>query len=400
MKSKLLYLLLALFLVISACNDEEEDVILERGALISYFSGSDFSVTYLESLFNIFLGDESSRIDYKYAVQLISLKYQTIDPMGNPIQASGLVVIPNSSNAKPLLSFAHGTILNKNDVPSMAGGGREAGLLYGSEGYVTVLADFIGLGSSEGLHPYMHAESEATASIDMLRATQHLCKDLNVTLDGRLFITGYSQGGHVAMATHKYIQEEYSSEFTVTASAPLAGPFDVSGIMLDTLLLQKEFIEPAFLPYMLFAYNPIYKLFDDINSIFVSPYNTSLETYIFEGTTSNLVDVSAILPESRIPSAILKTDIYEAIRDDANHPVREALADNNLYDWKPEAPVFLIHCDGDITVPSTNSKKAYEYFIRNGATNVDIYNPSDSLGHIGCVVPAIIKSLEWFNTFN
>ncbi|MBO0155283.1 hypothetical protein J0688_25075, partial [Vibrio parahaemolyticus] len=43
-----------------------------------------------------------------------------------------------------------------------------------------------------------------------------------------LFITGYSQGGHVAMATHKVIERDYAREFTVTASGPMSGPYNLA----------------------------------------------------------------------------------------------------------------------------------------------------------------------------
>jgi hypothetical protein len=39
---------------------------------------------------------------------------------------------------------------------------------------------------------------------------------------GKLFVTGYSQGGYVAMATHRAMQ---SGGMTVTASAPMSGPY-------------------------------------------------------------------------------------------------------------------------------------------------------------------------------
>src|SRR6266404_6895443 len=39
---------------------------------------------------------------------------------------------------------------------------------------------------------------------------------------GKLFITGYSQGGYVAMATHKAMQ---AAQLPVTAAAPMSGPY-------------------------------------------------------------------------------------------------------------------------------------------------------------------------------
>ena len=41
----------------------------------------------------------------------------------------------------------------------------------------------------------------------------------------QLFIAGYSQGGFVALATQRAIQQQYSNEFKVTAAAGLSGPY-------------------------------------------------------------------------------------------------------------------------------------------------------------------------------
>src|SRR5258707_14075515 len=49
------------------------------------------------------------------------------------------------------------------------------------------------------------------------------------TLDGgKLFITGYSQGGHVAMATHRAME---AAGMPVTASAPMSGPYAMAAFV-------------------------------------------------------------------------------------------------------------------------------------------------------------------------
>lgn len=85
------------------------------------------------------------------------------------------------------------------------------------------LPDYLGLGDSPGRHLYCHSKTEATASID-LYVLQKLCQLKNVLYNDQLFIFGYSQGGHAAMATTREIQLNHSDEFTITASAPMSGP--------------------------------------------------------------------------------------------------------------------------------------------------------------------------------
>ena len=86
------------------------------------------------------------------------------------------------------------------------------------------------MGDNPGIHPYVHWESEATASIDLIRASREFLMDsLEIWDNNQLFLTGYSQGGHSTMAIHKYIKvNNLQSEFNVVASAPMSGPYALS----------------------------------------------------------------------------------------------------------------------------------------------------------------------------
>ena len=56
------------------------------------------------------------------------------------------------------------------------------------------------MGVSPGLHPYHHAISEATACVDLLRAVRAFCATNGFPLNDRLFLCGYSQGGHATLS--------------------------------------------------------------------------------------------------------------------------------------------------------------------------------------------------------
>src|ERR1051326_8920384 len=102
------------------------------------------------------------------------------------------------------------------------------GLAFATSGYAVAMPDYLGLGDSPGLHPYHHARSEATASVDMLRAARAFCAANGFQLNGRLFLAGYSQGGHATMALLRELETWHMNEFTVTACAPMAGAYDRS----------------------------------------------------------------------------------------------------------------------------------------------------------------------------
>jgi len=171
------------------------------------------------------------------SVTLYRILYTTPDIEGRTDTASRLLILPNRpDDVLPLICVQHGTVNSKSDVPSNLAGGYELGLSFGALGYVTVMPDFLGLGESRGFHPYVHADSEAWASLDMLLAVEAFAAQNGVLLNDQLFITGYSQGGHAGMALHRDIELNNSDLYTVTAASHMSGPYSISGIMRDLIL--------------------------------------------------------------------------------------------------------------------------------------------------------------------
>ena len=148
---------------------------------------------------------------------MYKMVYNTVDALGQPTIASGAFLAPSNTPCTdfPMLVYHHGTSLRKIDVPSNDVGETLIGRVFGAGGYFVLMPDYIGMGESPGLHPYCHGESEATATRDMIRAAREFIADsLNMIDNGELFLTGYSQGGHAAMASHKYLSLIHISEPT------------------------------------------------------------------------------------------------------------------------------------------------------------------------------------------
>ena len=73
----------------------------------------------------------------------------------------------------------------------------------------------------------MHAESEARSVVDMVLALPAYLSKYGYSWNQQLFLSGYSQGGHGTMAAHQMLEADYPN-IPVTASAPMAGPYDLS----------------------------------------------------------------------------------------------------------------------------------------------------------------------------
>jgi hypothetical protein len=332
----------------------------------------------------------------QYEVNVHKVIYNTLDAKNNNTIASGLVIVPVNNNcAAPLISYQHGTVARRDDVFSNLRGEWIVGVAGAATGYVACMPDYIGLGVSPGLHPYQHAQTEANAVLDLLRAGKEIAARENISLSGELFLLGYSQGGHATMAAHKEIEENFSNEFTVTAAAPMSGAYDMSGTQFDMVASFDPYSQPGYLPYLILGYQEAYgNLYNDISEIFVSPYDTLLPPF-FNGNFS-LGEVNAVMPS--VPRLIIKQSYADAFFSDSLHPARVALKDNDLYDWLPIAPIRMGYCESDEEVSYLNAIVTKDAMMARGATNVEAYSRSNTLGHFECAQPSILLSKFWFDS--
>lgn len=400
----LLYLL-SILIFLSACNDPviplPPEVLPARGDLVQAVLVKSYTQAELQaaidqevpSVFAAQMAPENG-IDY------LKLIYLTHDAKGNIVQASGGVAVPkNLDQAAPLFSYQHGTISQKERVPSRGfeqSGEALVGMIMGGKGFLACLPDYLGLGDSEGPHPYVHSATEANAAVDLLRAARHLADSISLALNDQLFITGYSQGGHATMALHKALEEQHADEFTLTAAAPMAGPYSLSGVMAEIMLRDEPYVVPSYLPFMLLGYNAIYDLYSSPSDYFASPYDVTIPP-LFDGTRST-GEIDQQLPA--IPKQMLRPDVLNDYINNPDHPLRQALVENDLYDWTPKAQMRIFHCEGDMEVSPENSHITLAQFQANGFTDVSLIQPDvilgTRMGHYDCALPSLVAAQSWF----
>ncbi|MBT8230546.1 MAG: hypothetical protein KJO50_09810, partial [Bacteroidia bacterium] len=368
------------------------------------------SVTYLES----FQKDEISSmigLSVNYGVDLYKVRYYTPDINGDEHVASGLMCIPQSqSRSFPLACYQHGTVGSRDDVPSNLQGGYLLAVIFASYGYVITTPDYLGLGDSPGIHPYVHAATEASAAIDLLYAARELdAQDDTFSMNDQLFITGYSQGGHASMAAHQEIQTNYSQDFTVTAAAHMSGPYSLSEKMMDFTLGDNEYLTPSFIAAAMLGFKEVYsEILQDyeIEDIFQAQYVDDVVAYGNEEITLwELNDrfIEGLISEHGVvrPRDLLIEEVVDAILNDPMSPFSVVLQDNDTYNWAPEAPTRLYYCEADDVVNFDNAILAEAEMNANGASDLlavksDVFTPQD---HSGCVLPASFSGILFFGAY-
>ena len=368
------------------------------------------SVIYLESFQKEEIGALLG-ISVNYDVDIFKVKYYTPDINGNEHLASGIICIPLSdTEVFPLACYQHGTVGSRDDVPSNLQGGYILAVVFASYGYVVTTPDYLGLGDSPGIHPYVHAATEASAAIDLLYAARELDRDDDTfSMSDQLFITGYSQGGHASMAAQQVIEHDFSHDFSVTAAAHMSGPYSISEKMIEFTLGENEYFTPSYIAATMLGYKEAYPNLlanIEIQDVFKSQYLVDVNAYANEDISLwDLNDrfVQDLMTENGVvrPRDLIKEDILDEILNDPDSPIFNVFKDNDTYDWAPTAPTRLFYCEGDDVVKYQNAILAETVMNANGAADVLAVKSDDFvlLDHTACVLPASFSSILFFGNY-
>ncbi len=343
------------------------------------------------------------------------IKYGTVGGAGEATDASGALMVPTGSNAKctgarPIVVYSHGTNITKsynlaNFADDTNAAFSEAVLLaamYAAQGYIVVAPNYAGYDSSSlSYHPYLNADQQSKEMIDILAAAKKALPTLisPTTASAKLFLTGYSQGGFVAMAAHRAMQ---AAGIPVTASAPMSGPYALAAQSDATFYGNVNAGGTIFSPMIFTSFQKAYgNLYTVPSDIYEAAYATGIETLlpgIYDFTT---VVTSGKLPQLALfsntppapafaaitpptgtgatdalfamgfgPNNLIKNSARAAYLADAmanpdgvvpafttgapsataKNPIRIAGAKNDLRGWTPAAPVLLCAGNGDPTV--------------------------------------------------
>lgn len=353
------------------------------------------------------------------SVDVYQLSYETIGARDEPASASGGLMVPTGSDAtcqgpRPLVLYGHGTQTDKNfDIADLTNPDNAEGLaiaaLFAAQGYIVIAPNYAGYGTSSlSYHAYLHADQQSSEMIDALSAARQalpLAATPATTDSGKLFVTGYSQGGFVAMATHRAIEAQGGA---VTASAPLSGPYAL--VAFGDAIFEGRVSAGAVvnLTLLINGYQQAYgNLYSAPTDVFEPQYATGIETLLPSTTPLGDLESQQKLPADVVFSSTppapefapitpatmpaelaplfarafgtgnLITNAYRLsyLRDaqtapdggfpaatdglppmNPTHALRVALKANDLRNWTPNAPLLLCAGAHDPTVFFLNTE--------------------------------------------
>jgi pimeloyl-ACP methyl ester carboxylesterase len=349
-------------------------------------------------------------VTFAYGFDSYKVTYCTTDALlpgdtrPRPTVGTGMVAVPRKSGHLATVVYQRGTAVSFYDTPSNpnivgpleARGesfeGPPASAVFAGNGFIYVAPDFLGFGDSTvPRHRYFHAATEAESAVDLLTASRRLLTSLSVQRSDQLFVFGFSQGGHAALALHRQLQDAH---IDVTGTATIGGIFDVEQWFLSLLARDNTNTLPLYAAYLLLAYDDIYNVYERPTDVFRQPYASTVgglfDMHHFWD------DVLAEMPPTT--RALLTPAYYARITANRNDPFRVRLRQNTVDQWRPRAPIRVYQSPSDEEAPYADALASVARLRSRGA-DVTVRSLPD-FDHVNSWIQAMPQAVTWFRSLD
>ena len=237
-------------------------------------------------------------------------------------------------------------------------------------GWVVVASDY-SFAERGGPHPYLIGEGEARATLDSVRAARQMSE---LTLDKRMVVWGYSQGGHAALWTG-IVGPRYAPDLEILGVAAIAPAANIKNILAMNVEMDKRFG-----PYLALSYSRFYP---DIT------FEQALRPAALDAARQivNLCDFVPPADAERI-EALAATFDGRALATSSNKALQARL-EQNTADGPIHAPVVIAQGLSDNVVPPSATDayveercaagQRFEYWTFAGRDHITIVQPSTPL---------------------
>lgn len=341
-------------------------------------------------------------VDVKYtparnAVKLYRVTYHSVIPeQGNrPTVASGLLAVPDTAGASfPMLSYQHGTVYGKQQVPSFPDQSTETELMlaqFAGQGYIVIGADYFGMGTSTEQEGYMVKASHQQATFDMLMASRAVLAQMKIA-SPKLFLGGWSQGGFVTMA---FLQKLEDANVPVEAAATASAPVDVF-VALSGFLDFPRKNDADWVPTLFILSSFSYENYYGVPGLARSILNDAYYDVCRKAYEKQPFDMAQI-----------PTDLHKLIRADyfkpqffANSAYGRLVAEHgHAYRWVIKSPVRNYYGESDEAISTGLGRLAMTYQHAMGSGNQQVQAISTGkTSHRGTYAAAAPQWKVWFDS--
>ena len=347
-------------------------------------------------------------------LDLYKVRYRSQDGRGRNVVLSGLLVLPRGGAPKGLVLYTHGTTADRKLSPSRfrgtaRGGENElAALAFASGNYAVAMPDYLGLGDHAGAHPYPLAATNARSAIDMIAPARAVASRQGIAIGPQLFVTGYSEGGAVALWTVRVLEAQHKT-IRVTSSAPMSGPYDLSGAM------RRSFMAPAtdtaqFALQLYFLAYTVHSFHKNNGVRIVNYFKPAMAATINNAFGKNLSDeeivrrlaiAAALMRANNSVQSVVTPRFWKALQAvDTRDPLIRALKNNDGINWSPRAPMLLIALQNDRVVTEANTRSALQAMRKRGISSNIVratFIQDNRLTHLNALPSALLRARRFFD---
>ena len=353
--------------------------------------------------------DLTSLPGMKRDVRILRYLYPSVDPSGEPITLSGIIVIPKNildccAPSDGILLVNHFTIANYREAPTEGYAFLEAMLLANplAPNYIMVESDFYGFGTSVRFpQAYLFGQANAKASIDGLVAAKQLLDEMGIDYGKYLFNVGYSSGGFDALAVQKEVDNNHRGEIKIDKTFAGGSPSDLMAVYED-YVNTDAITYLVSVPLMLVSYKESANMEIDYNDVFQPWLAEHIDEWILSKEYSTQPINDKIGREKKV------SDMLQPAFTNVNGPEAAPMVDlmkafSLATDWNvdTEANIYLFHSRDDDYVTFQAARSLTDYLTDNGfeksiipgRTNLQTNLVVKKMGHLTATLVYLVQSV-------
>ncbi len=245
-------------------------------------------------------------------VDFYYIKFWTVGALPTETtESSGALMVPTGgagcSGPRPVVLYAHGTSTNKalniaDITDSTNTEGALIAAMFAAQGYIVVAPNYAGYDiSTLGYHPFLNAAQQSGEMMNILTAARTALPhtlSASTSDNHQLFVTGYSEGGHVALATLRALQ---AARATVTAAAPMSGPYALEAFGDALFFGSVDLGSTEFAPLLTTSYQHAYgNIYEATTDIYSPTYANGIDTLLPSTTPIDTLFATGLLPATAL----------------------------------------------------------------------------------------------------
>ncbi|MBM4010609.1 MAG: alpha/beta hydrolase [Planctomycetes bacterium] len=332
-------------------------------------------------------------------VTLYEVQFDSVIPEwdNQPTTGSGLLAIPeDDSKTHPLVSYQHGTVFGRDQVPSRPDDSYETQLAlaaFAGQGYVVIGADYFGLGASRVPNCFIVARGTTQSMLDHYRASQAVLDALGQSTP-QFFVWGWSQGG---WSTMQFLRRLETLGIPVTAAATVSAPVDLAAAFRRPIANPRPqdaaWIKGC-ISNMLWSQEEYARL-PGLAASAIKPEHLAASRKFFNGELS--------WPEydASVPGGVtgLLQPAFIAGAETGRGRFWDLLEEAGAYRWKIKTPLRAYGGDADEAIPPAVSRMVFDFATMLGSPQVEFFSAGERADHRASYVSATLAVKPWFDGF-